>query len=149
MILADESPECRVALRYAALRAAHTGGRLTLLYVIEPAEFMHWASVAEKMQEDAREEAERLLYELAGEANKVSGGLLPELLIREGTAKEEVLSAAREDPTIRLLVLGAGVGREGPGPIVSALAKDIVSIYPIPVTIVPGNLTPDVVDLIA
>ena len=38
LVVVDESEEYRLAVHYAARRAAHTGGRLALLYVIEPAE---------------------------------------------------------------------------------------------------------------
>lgn len=148
LVVADSSPECRVALHYAALRASHTGGRLTLLYVIEPGEFQHWRAVEERMREEARAEAERLLYDLATEANK-AGGLLSEIVIREGKKKAEILAQISEDTAIRLLVLGAGTGREGPGPLVSSLTSDIVSVYPVPVTIVPGNMSIEGIDSIA
>ncbi len=148
LVIADESPECRVALRYAALRAIHTGGRLTLLHVIPPPDFQSWVAVVEKMREEAREESERLLYDLCGEANRI-GGLMPEIVIREGSTKEEILAVVKDDPSIRLLVLGAGTGREGPGPLVSGLATDIVGLYPIPVTIVPGHMTAEAMDLLA
>lgn len=148
LVVADESPECRVALRYAALRAHRTGGRLTLLYVIEPGEFQHWVAVAERMREEAREEAERLLYELCGEANRIEG-LMPELVIREGDLREEILAVVREDPAIRLLVLGAAASREGPGPLVASLTSQALAAYPIPVTVVPGGLAPDAIDALA
>ena len=38
LVVVDESEELQTALHYAARRAAHTGGRLALLYVIEPSE---------------------------------------------------------------------------------------------------------------
>ncbi|MGH7488781.1 MAG: universal stress protein, partial [bacterium] len=34
LVVVDDSQEMPVALRYAALRARHTGGRVALLYVI-------------------------------------------------------------------------------------------------------------------
>lgn len=148
LVIADETPECRVALRYAARRAQHTNGHLALLYVIAPTEFQNWQGVEARMREEAREEAERLLYELAGEATQIAG-LVPELVIREGKLKDEIIALTKEDPSIGLMVLAAGTGREGPGPLVSSLASDIVMIYPIPVTIVPGSMTPEAIDLIA
>ena len=38
LVVVDESEEYRIAVHYAARRAAHTGGRVALLYVIEPAD---------------------------------------------------------------------------------------------------------------
>lgn len=147
LVIADDTPECRVALRYAARRAQHTNGRLSLLYVMEPVGGQEWMAVEERMREDAREEAERLLYALAEEAN-AAAGLMPEFIIREGEKKEEVLAFIRSEPEIRLLVLGAGTGREGPGPLVAGLAGD-TALYTVPVTIVPGGLTPDAIDALA
>ena len=34
LVVVDESKELQAALHYAARRAAHTGGRIALLYVI-------------------------------------------------------------------------------------------------------------------
>ena len=148
LVIADETPECRLALRYAARRARHTNGRLSLIYVIEPVGGQEWRAVEERMREEARDEAERLLYELAEEANTAMG-LIPELIIREGQHKEEILAFIREEPEIRLLVLGAGTGREGPGPLVAGLAGDIAALYTVPVTIVPGGMSPEAIDALA
>ena len=45
LVIVDESTEVESALHYAALRIAHTSGRLMLLYVIEPHDFTQWAGV--------------------------------------------------------------------------------------------------------
>ena len=37
LVVVDESPELKVALRYACRRAQKTGGRVALLHVTEPA----------------------------------------------------------------------------------------------------------------
>lgn len=148
LVIADESPECRLALRYAARRAQHTGGCLSLLCVLVPTGFEHWMAVEERMREEAREEAERLLHALAAEVNKIAA-MFPELVIRAGQKKEEISALIKEDPAIALLVLGAGTGREGPGPLVAGLSSDIATVYPIPVTIVPGTMTEAEIDAIA
>jgi hypothetical protein len=47
-----------------------------------------------------------------------------------------------EDLDFGILAPGASTGREGPGPLVSSLAAGTkAGTFPIPVTIVPGNLT--------
>jgi nucleotide-binding universal stress UspA family protein len=148
LVIADDTAECRLALRYAARRAQHTNGRLSLLYVIEPLGGQEWMAVEERMREEAREEAEELLYALAEEANAATG-LIPELIIREGEKKEEVVAFIREELDIRLLVLAAGTGREGPGPLVASLAGDIAALYTVPVTIVPGGMSSEAIDALA
>jgi len=67
-------------------------------------------------------------------------------MVREGTAFEEVLAQIDEDPQMRVLVLGAATGPEGPGPLVSALAGRMPGNMTIPVTVVPGNLTDEQID---
>lgn len=145
LCVVDSSEEMRVALRFAARRANHTGGRVALLYVIEPADFQHWMSVGEKMREESRVEAERVLQTLASQVNDVAGKT-PTLHVREGEPGDEILSLIEEDPSIAVLVLGAGTGKKGPGPLVSSLAGKMSGRFPIPITVVPGNLTDEQID---
>ena len=63
------------------------------------------------MQEEGREEAERLLSGLAAQVNEITGGL-PILLIREGDPRDELLALIAEDPRISILVLAAAAGGE-------------------------------------
>jgi hypothetical protein len=44
-----------------------------------------------------------------------------------------------------MLVLAANPGPEGPGPIITMMAKTVGS-FPIPVTIVPGDLSDEDID---
>ncbi|WP_142849164.1 universal stress protein [Telmatospirillum sp. J64-1] len=142
LVVVDETEEMQAALRYACLRARNTGGRVALLRVIEPAEFQHFAMIGELMSEEAREEAEQLLQRLAAEVNDVSGQL-PILYVREGLTRDELLTLIEEEPSISILVLGAGTGPDGPGPLVSALTGKYVNKLRIPITIVPGTLSDD------
>lgn len=140
MIVVDESPECMNALRFAARRASKTGGGVVMLYVIRPEEFQHWIGVAEVMRAEARETAEARLAQLAEEVQDLSG-VLPEFVIREGVAHEEVLGQISDDEEIGVLVLGAGASGDGPGPLVSALAGRMSGELTVPVTVVPGSMT--------
>lgn len=148
LVVVDETPESRLSLYYAARRALHTNGHVSLLYVIEPPGFMHWIAVEKVMAEEARAEAEAVLYDLGEEVIKVSG-LMPELVIREGKRRDELLALIREDPDIRVLVLGAGTGKKGPGPLVTCLAGEMAGSLPIPITVVPGNLSLEQLDQLA
>ena len=58
LVVVDETPEHRIAVQYAARRAAHTGGRLAMLYVVEPAELQHFLAIEELAREERREAAE-------------------------------------------------------------------------------------------
>ena len=141
----DDSPECRLALRFAFRRAARTGGGVILLYVIEPADFQHWVAVENLMKEEAREAAEEVLQTLADEVSQWSG-IMPEFAIREGRKLEQVLTLLEDEPEIRLLVLGASAEKDGPGPLVSALAGSMSGALRVPVTVVPGTLSIDQID---
>lgn len=145
LVVADTTPEARLAVHFAGRRALATNARITLLSVLSPADFQHWMTVGELMREEARQDAESALYDLAGEVNRLTG-LFPELVIKEGTPQEAVTQLIREDPDIRIMVLGASDGKEGPGPLVLAAANGAFSI---PVTIVPGSLTPDDIEELA
>lgn len=139
LCLVDPTPECRVAIRFAARRADATRGHVALLYVIEPADFHHWMAVEAKMREEAYKEAERALYEAATIVNQTYGGR-PELVIREGQPREEISKLVEGDRSFSVLVLGAGVAKESPGPIISALLSgEFGRHFPIPITIVPGG----------
>lgn len=140
LVVVDDSEEMRAALRYACARARHTGGRVALLRVVEPAEFQHFATIGNLMQAEAREEAEELLDRLAAEVNELSGQV-PVLYVREGTPRDALLTLIDEDAQISILVLAADTGPRGPGPLVSALTGKFVGRLRVPVTIVPGHLS--------
>src|SRR3546814_9594766 len=88
--------EMRVALRFAARRAHSTGGKVAMLYVVEPSEFQHWMSVGDLMREEARTEAEQVLQRLAAEVNELTGSL-PVLYVREGDRREEPMALLDEE----------------------------------------------------
>ncbi len=140
LVVVDDSEEMRVALRYAALRARHTGGRLALLYVIEPSDLQQWIAIETLMREERREAAEALLLKLSSEVADLCGSL-PILHIREGRRRDELLALLEEEPDISVLVLAAGTGAEGPGPLVTHLVGKMSGKMRVPVTVVPGSLS--------
>jgi nucleotide-binding universal stress UspA family protein len=148
LVVADETAEHRLAVHYAARRAAHTGGKLALLYVIEPAELQHWLAIEELARAERREAAEDLLRKLCEEIGPIAGSM-PVVYIREGRARDELLALINEDPTISILVLAAGTGAEGPGPLVSHLTGKTAARLRIPITIIPGGLTVEEVEALS
>ncbi|WP_430397010.1 universal stress protein [Ferrovibrio sp.] len=146
LVVVDDTPEARVALRYATHRARNVQSGVVLLRVIEPVDFNQWAGVAEIMRQEAYEAAESLLRKLAEQVN-LESGLLPEVSIREGSTTDQLLRLVEEDPAIRMLVLAAAPGNE-PGPLVTALAGQMAGNLSFPITIVPGNLTDEQIDRI-
>lgn len=145
LVVVDDTDEVRVAVRYATRRARNVRSGVVMLRVIEPVDFQQWAGVAEIMRSEAHEAAEDLLQKLAEQVNQESG-LLPELVIREGVAKTEILKLIDEDPDIRMLVLAAAPSAEGPGPLVSALAGQMAGELKFPITVIPGGLSDEQID---
>lgn len=146
LVVLDDSRECLNAMRFAAMRAAHTGGGVSILSIIPPDEFNHWVGVGEVMREEARERI-HAHFEVFAKWMRDRQGVDPELVIREGEAVPEILAQIEEDPDIGVLVLGAGTDRKGPGPLVSQMAKASGSL-PVPVTIVPGDLSKEKLEAI-
>ncbi|MCH7635639.1 MAG: universal stress protein [Proteobacteria bacterium] len=140
LVVVDNSEELHVALRFASLRAKKTGGRVALLYVVEPADFQHWMAVEDLMREEGRQEAEAVLQKYSAEVQEWSGKT-PVFYLREGKLRDELLKLIDEDQSISVLVLGAATGTEGPGPLISSLAGKMTSDLRVPLTIVPGYLT--------
>ncbi|MEM7711374.1 MAG: universal stress protein [Pseudomonadota bacterium] len=147
LVVLDDSRECLNAMRFAALRAEHTRAGLEVLSVIPPDEFNHWIGVGDIMREEARE---RIVahFEVFAKWMRDKHALAPNLVIREGVPVEEILAQVREDPEIGVLVLGAAVEGKGPGPLVTQLTKSAGTL-PVPITIVPGNLSKEQLEQIA
>jgi nucleotide-binding universal stress UspA family protein len=139
LVILDDTRECLNAMRFAALRAAHTGGGVTILSIIPPEEFQHWMGVADLMRAEARERIEAH-FEVFAKWMRDRQGINPELVIREGDPVNEILAQVKEDPEIGVLVLGAGTDKSGPGPLVTQMTRNSGNL-PIPITIVPGDMS--------
>lgn len=147
LVVLDDSRECLNAMRFAALRAARTGGQVQILSIVSPEEFQGWAGVADLMRAEARERIEAH-FEVFAKWMRDRQGLDPELVIREGEPVEEILAQITDDPEIGILVLGAGTEGNTPGPLVSQLTRNSGNL-PIPITIVPGELSRDRLEAIS
>jgi nucleotide-binding universal stress UspA family protein len=148
LVVIDDTPECTRALLYAARRAERTSGGLVLLYVIVPSEFTQWVGVENIMRAEAMEEAEASLGRYA-DMVRTWANIEPQQVIREGVRAEEIVRLIDEDEDIAVLVLAAGADKEGPGPLVSAIAGKASGTFPVPITIVPGSLDDETISALA
>ncbi|EKE43855.1 universal stress family protein [Oceaniovalibus guishaninsula JLT2003] len=139
LVILDDSRECLNAMRFAAMRAARTGGGVTVLSVIPPDEFNHWIGVGEIMRGEARDRI-NAHFEVFAKWMRDKHGVDPELVIREGEPVPEIIGQIRDDPEIGVLVLGAGTDKGGPGPLITQLSRGAGGL-PVPLTIVPGELS--------
>ncbi len=141
LVVLDDSRECLNAMRFAAMRAAKSGGGVSVLSIIHPEEFNHWIGVGEIMREEARERIE-VHFEVFAKWMRDRQKVNPELIIREGEPVPEILKLVQEDSDIGVLVLGAASDSKGPGPLVTQLVRSAGDL-PVPITIVPGEMSKD------
>ncbi len=148
LVVVDDTEEMHVALRYACRRARHTGGRVALLHVIEPADPQPFRQVAELILAEQRAQAEELMQKMSAEVVELSGQL-PVVHLRNGDRAHQLLNLIEEEPDISILVLAAGTGSEGPGPLISQLVGRLSGRLRVPITVVPGALSDEQIDLLA
>jgi nucleotide-binding universal stress UspA family protein len=145
LVVIDDSEECSRAVHWAAQRAGRTKSVVMMLRVIDTGDQgAQWLGVADIMRVEAMEAAKAMLNK-AGEQAKKTAPVKVDMVIREGTVTEEIVNLIEEDADIGILVLAAGTGKEGPGPLVIHLAKNAGN-FPIPVAIVPGHLSDEEID---
>ena len=148
MVVVDKTPECMRAVHFASRRVARTGASMLMLAVVAPPDNFEWIGVGEAMIEEASQEAAKLLEAAAREARSAAG-VEPEQAIRVGSRSEEIIKLINEDEDVSFLVLAAGSGKDGPGPLVSTLAGKAASTFPVPIVIVPGSLSDEEIDALA
>ena len=124
LVVIDDTEECDRAVYFASRRAARIGGNVVMLRVIETHDqSQQWLGVADIMRAEAHDEADAELSKYAARANGIAG-ITPERVVREGDKAEEILKLIDEDEDIFILVLAAGTGSEGPGPLVTDYRPD-------------------------
>jgi nucleotide-binding universal stress UspA family protein len=148
LVIVDDSAEWDRAVYYASRWAIRAGGGVVMLRIIETEEQnQQWLGVADIMRAEARDEADAALDRAAGRANGIAA-ITPERVIREGDPAEQILDVIDGDVDIALLVLAANPGAEGPGPLITTMAG-LAGSFPIPVTIVPGDLSDAEIDALS
>ncbi|HEY6916305.1 MAG TPA: universal stress protein [Allosphingosinicella sp.] len=145
LVVIDDSAEARVALRFAARRAARTGGAVEILAFIPPSEFVQWGGVQAAMEEEARLRVEAMVLEASG-AILEEAGIQPSLVIKQGEPVKAIGELLKEKD-VAALVLGAAANG-GPGPLVTHFSSVAASL-PCPLFIVPGGLDEEALDRIS
>lgn len=144
LVVIDDSPEADVALRFAARRAARTGGAIQILALIEPTEFVGFAGVQETMEAEARERADAKVAAAAG-ALFEEAGIRPAISVRAGDPIPLVREMLADCADMAALVLGASPSG-APGPLVAHFTGAEAGRLPCPVMIVPGGLDNETID---
>jgi len=147
LVVVDDTPELQVAIRFASKRAQNTKGGIILLKIIEHLDPQHWQSVEEMILQEAHEEAQKKLQKWSKIVHELSG-ITPELSIKEGVASQKIIEILGEDDALRFLVLAASSGDQ-PGPLVSLLAGQKSGQLPVPIVVIPQNLSDEAIDDLA
>lgn len=144
LVIIDETEEAETALRFAARRAAKTGGGLEVLVLIPPQEFVAWGGVQATIESEAREHAEEVVRH-AIETLAQESRMAPVITVRKGDAVAAIRETLAENLEIGALVLGAAKSGN-PGPLVNHFTGTDSGALPCPVMIVPGSLTNEALD---
>lgn len=138
LVVIDDSPEATLALRFAARRAARTGGGVMVLAIIPPQDFVAFGGVQATIEAEAREHAEELVR-AAADAVAEEANLVPEILVKSGDPAAVVRQIISENDAISALVLGTAASG-APGPLVAHFTGQDAGTLPCPVMLVPGGM---------
>jgi nucleotide-binding universal stress UspA family protein len=139
LVVVDDSAEARVALRFAARRAAKTSGRIEVLGVVEPQDFVQFGGVQAAIEEEQRLRIEGVVSSAIGELLDESG-VEAKIIIQHGEAVKAVRDYVGERPDVAALVLGAAPSGN-PGPLVADFTGNDAGKLPCPVMLIPGSLS--------
>ena len=143
LVVVDETGEADVALRYAARRAARTGGSVLILAIVPPQEFVQWGGVQAAMEEEARLRAEAMGLQAASAIDE-EADVQRTVLVRHGDPVKAIAEVLKEREDVAALVLAAAEG--APGPLVVHFSGAVAGTLPCPLVIVPGRLSDEALD---
>lgn len=143
LVIMDETDEARIALRFAARRAAKTNGAVHVIALVPQQDFVTFGGVQATIEEEARDRAEVLAASAAGSLMSESGQM-PTIAVRQGDGEKVIREYLSEHPEVAALVLGAS-SESNPGPLVSHFSH-VSGTLPCPVFIVPGGLSEEELD---
>ncbi|MDE2437172.1 MAG: universal stress protein [Sphingomonadales bacterium] len=143
LVIMDETEEAGMALRFAARRAARTGGQVHLLALVPRQPFVAFGGIQATIEEEARARAEALVTTAAGSMLS-EGGTMPAIAVKTGHGEQVIREYLAEHPEVSALVLGAASGG-GPGPLVSHFTN-VSGQLPCPLYVIPGSLSEDALE---
>ena len=110
LVVVDDSAESRVALRFAARRAVKTGGKIEVLGIVEPQDFVQFGGVQNAIEEEQRLRIEGVVSAAIGETLD-EGGMQANIIIRQGEVVKTVREYLEGRDEVAALVLGPFQGR--------------------------------------
>jgi nucleotide-binding universal stress UspA family protein len=141
LVVIDDSSEAAVALRFAARRAAKTDGRVEVLGIIEPQDFVQFGGVQAAIEEEQRLRIQGIVSASVGEILDESG-VEVSIVVRQGEPAKVVREFIGMREEVDALVLGAAA-TGNPGPLVANFCGNDAGKLPCPVMLIPGSLSED------
>src|SRR5689334_9389181 len=139
LVVIDDSAEARVALRFAARRAAKTNGRVEVLGIVEPQDFVQFGGVQAAIEEEQRLRIEGVVSAGIGDILDESG-VEAKIIVEQGEPVKAVRDYIAGRDEVAALVLGAAPNGNR-GPLVANFCGNDSRRLPCPVMIIPGSLT--------
>src|SRR5213596_444847 len=139
LVVVDDSAEARVALRFAARRAAKTNGAIEVLGVVEPQDFVQFGGVQAAFEEEQRLRIEGVVSSAVGEILDESG-IEARIIVQAGEPVKAVRDYVGARQEVAALVLGAAPSGS-PGLLVANLCGTDAGKLPCPVMVIPGSLS--------
>ena len=139
LVVIDDSPEARTALRFAARRAAKTGGAVEVLAIVPPQDFVQWGGVQAAIEEEQRLRIEASVTAHVGEIVDAAG-IKPVIVVGQGEPVTVVRGYVGTRNDIAALVLAAAPAGN-PGPVVTNFTGHDAGKLPCIVMIIPGSLS--------
>jgi hypothetical protein len=141
LAVSDETEECLSALIFAGMRSKAVGAGLVILRCARVPGLGGWIGLDKDISQDAVDAA-RVKATQHADAVEARTGVVAELVVVDEEPIDAIRKLVEGDASIKVLILAAGTGRLGPGPLVSRLAKGKpIASRPIAVTVIPGDLT--------
>ncbi|WP_344700074.1 universal stress protein [Sphingomonas limnosediminicola] len=139
LVVVDDSDEARVALRFAARRAAKTNGAIEVLGIVEPQDFVQFGGVQAAIEEEQKLRIEGVVSSAIGEILDESG-IEANIIVQQGEPVKTVRDYIGDRAEVAALVLGAAPSGN-PGPLVANFCGNDAGRLPCPVMLIPGSLS--------
>lgn len=142
LVCVDNSDHSRVALHFACSKAKHLDFALELIHVLNSSEYNSNTlfGVGDKIRDERRAEAEKLMNLMAEEAQKYAG-ITPSCIIREGSLGDEIVKTVNEDGNFNMLIISKAPQEATKKDMITQVTSELAGKLMIPMVIVPGNLT--------
>lgn len=138
LVVADDSEEFAVALRYGCSVAQRNRGHVGILYVVDNEDFQQWGAVEARIQKEKRLEAEKYIWNVAKTAHEYNNSV-PSLYFAEGDRGEAVMKTIEDNPDIAQLILGGSAEHSNAGPLIAWCLGKGMSRLTVPLVVVPGH----------